>query len=152
MATEIPVIPTDARLTYERPSDPREVLIKEMEKRKIPISIGKTCPVKCTFCYEIDHGYRKTEEPGKTTQEDWNFILDYISKKPTRRGELWVWGGNEYMEWTDLFLHPKAMEWLEDFLKYTDKSLHMFTVGYVHVRSEERRVGKECRSRWAPYH
>src|SRR5438132_14235739 len=37
------------------------------------------------------------------------------------------------MEWTDLFLHPKAMEWLEDFLKYTDKSLHMFTVGYVHV-------------------
>ena len=68
MATEIPVIPTDARLIYERPSDPRDVLVKEMEKRKIPISIGKTCPVKCTFCYEIDHGYRKTEEPGKTTQ------------------------------------------------------------------------------------
>src|SRR2546422_1468397 len=98
MATEIPVIPTDARLIYERPSDPRDVLVKEMEKRKIPISIGKTCPVKCTFCYEIDHGYRKTEEPGKTTQEDWDFILDYISKKPTRPGELWVWGGNERSE------------------------------------------------------
>lgn len=133
MATELPIIPTEARLTYDRPPDPREVLVKEMEKRKIPLSIGKTCPVKCTFCYEIDHGYRDTAEPGKTTQEDWNFILDYISKKPTRPGELWVWGGNEYMEWTDLFLHPKAMEWLEDFLKYTDKSLHMFTVGYVHV-------------------
>ncbi len=133
MATEIPVFPTDARLTYDRPADPRDVLVKEMDKRKIPISIGKTCPVKCTFCYEIDHGYRTTAEPGKTTQEDWNFILDYISRKPTRPGELWVWGGNEYMEWTDLFLHPKAMEWLEDFLKYTDKSLHMFTVGYVHV-------------------
>src|SRR5204863_5248078 len=24
--------------------------------------------------------------------------------------------------------------------------------GYDDVRSEERRVGKECRSRWAPYH
>ena len=24
-------------------------------------------------------------------------------------------------------------------------------VGYV-IRSEERRVGKECRSRWSPYH
>src|SRR5256886_14373185 len=24
--------------------------------------------------------------------------------------------------------------------------------GYVGMRSEERRVGKECRSRWAPYH
>ena len=22
----------------------------------------------------------------------------------------------------------------------------------VHARSEERRVGKECRSRWSPYH
>src|SRR2546430_17197518 len=25
-------------------------------------------------------------------------------------------------------------------------------VGAFHVRSEERRVGEECRSRWAPYH
>src|SRR5438477_5782856 len=24
--------------------------------------------------------------------------------------------------------------------------------GRVHARSEERRVGKECRSRWSPYH
>ena len=24
--------------------------------------------------------------------------------------------------------------------------------GLVQVRSEERRVGKECRSRWSPYH
>ena len=23
---------------------------------------------------------------------------------------------------------------------------------YSEVRSEERRVGKECRSRWSPYH
>ena len=22
----------------------------------------------------------------------------------------------------------------------------------LHLRSEERRVGKECRSRWSPYH
>src|SRR2546430_4512499 len=26
------------------------------------------------------------------------------------------------------------------------------TLGYDPVRSEERRVGKECRSRWSPYH
>ena len=25
-------------------------------------------------------------------------------------------------------------------------------VGESHRRSEERRVGKECRSRWSPYH
>ena len=23
---------------------------------------------------------------------------------------------------------------------------------YINLRSEERRVGKECRSRWSPYH
>ena len=26
------------------------------------------------------------------------------------------------------------------------------TLHYIHRRSEERRVGKECRSRWSPYH
>ena len=26
------------------------------------------------------------------------------------------------------------------------------TQGVTVVRSEERRVGKECRSRWSPYH
>ena len=26
------------------------------------------------------------------------------------------------------------------------------SVARVHLRSEERRVGKECRSRWSPYH
>ena len=26
------------------------------------------------------------------------------------------------------------------------------TAGKIYFRSEERRVGKECRSRWSPYH
>ena len=25
-------------------------------------------------------------------------------------------------------------------------------ISYTRIRSEERRVGKECRSRWSPYH
>src|SRR2546422_5666348 len=28
----------------------------------------------------------------------------------------------------------------------------LLTTKKVHLRSEERRVGKECRSRWSPYH
>ena len=28
----------------------------------------------------------------------------------------------------------------------------MMGIGFLHARSEERRVGKECRSRWSPYH
>ena len=29
---------------------------------------------------------------------------------------------------------------------------HTHTHTHTHTRSEERRVGKECRSRWSPYH
>jgi hypothetical protein len=113
--------------------DYHEVLRREMDAGKIPLSLGKSCPVKCEFCYEIDHSYRETLEPPKTSQEDWEFILKYINSKPTDPLQFWCLGGNEYMEWTDLFLHPKAMEWVEDFLRYTDKNITFFTVGFVHV-------------------
>jgi len=114
-------------------TDYREVLRREMDAGKIPLSLGRDCPVKCEFCYELDHSYRETLDPPKTSDEDWKYILDYISKKPTDPKQFWCLGGNEFMEWTDLFLHPKAMEWVEDFLKYTDKSIQFFTVGFVHV-------------------
>ena len=113
--------------------DYKEVLRREMDGGKIPLSLGKACPVQCAFCYELDHSYRETADPPKTTDEDWKFILDYISRKPTNPLQFWCIGGNEYMEWTDLFLHPKTMEWIEDFLKYTDKNITFFTVGFVHV-------------------
>ena len=32
------------------------------------------------------------------------------------------------------------------------KAYHIFSSEENHTRSEERRVGKECRSRWSPYH
>ena len=32
------------------------------------------------------------------------------------------------------------------------KSTFIKVITGVHKRSEERRVGKECRSRWSPYH
>ncbi len=103
----------------------------EIQERKIPLSLGKTCPVKCTFCYEKDHSYRKTFDTPRTTQEDWDFIFNEIKKMPTRKDESWVLGGNEYMEWTDLPLHPKALDWIEEFLDNTDKNIIMFTVGYA---------------------
>ena len=130
MGRSLPVLQPSLLFTGK---DYHEVLGKEMDAGKIPISLGKSCPVQCEFCYELDHSYRETSEPPKTTQEDWEFILDYINRKPTDPLQFWCLGGNEYMEWTDLFLHPKAMEWVEDFLKYTDKNILFFTVGFVHV-------------------
>ena len=130
MSTALPILHP---VPIFKNKDYREVLVREIEGGKIPISLGKTCPVKCEFCYEIDHSYRETLDPPKTTDEDWKFILDYISRKPTDPMQFWCLGGNEYMEWTDLFLHPKAMEWVEDFLTFTDKNITFFTVGYVQV-------------------
>ena len=60
---------------------------------------------------------------------------------------------------------PKHMEALEldNILRFLKKSKHKAADGKEHgrykfftssniQRSEERRVGKECRSRWSPYH
>ena len=33
-----------------------------------------------------------------------------------------------------------------------DATADSLTAGHFLTRSEERRVGKECRSRWSPYH
>jgi hypothetical protein len=131
MATALPIF-QPVQIFKDR-SNYRQVLIREMDAGKIPLSLGRDCPVKCEFCYELDHSYRETLDPPKTTDADWAFILDYIQKKPTDPNQFWCLGGNEFMEWTDLFLHSKAMEWIEDFLRETDKNLQFFTVGFVHV-------------------
>ena len=39
---------------------------------------------------------------------------------------------------------------LEDFFKNPEKTA--YKISHNGKRSEERRVGKECRSRWSPYH
>src|SRR5256885_5344887 len=43
--------------------------------------------------------------------------------------------------------------WMDKYNTHVDKSDYYAPYGYnVGHRSEERRVGKECRSRWSPYH
>ena len=37
-------------------------------------------------------------------------------------------------------------------LVFSERCDQSFLVSFKSVRSEERRVGKECRSRWSPYH
>ena len=40
-----------------------------------------------------------------------------------------------------------------DFVDYSSMpKIHIGVCGGDGIRSEERRVGKECRSRWSPYH
>ena len=50
------------------------------------------------------------------------------------------------------------LEYLKKKLKKSDNTIEAYTKNvmkfskFVQLRSEERRVGKECRSRWSPYH
>ena len=37
-------------------------------------------------------------------------------------------------------------------LPFHPGSIDFVLITHAHIRSEERRVGKECRSRWSPYH
>ena len=41
---------------------------------------------------------------------------------------------------------------LHEKLGLTGAEISINTIGAGESRSEERRVGKECRSRWSPYH
>ena len=47
---------------------------------------------------------------------------------------------------------PYRLTTAEQFLEF-EKNVDCFVLEpHVRTRSEERRVGKECRSRWSPYH
>ena len=40
---------------------------------------------------------------------------------------------------------------IKDIMKDLERQATLSSIGH-RIRSEERRVGKECRSRWSPYH
>src|SRR3712207_8525068 len=47
---------------------------------------------------------------------------------------------------------PVAEALVHDFVGGIEYAGHVAALSQRLVRSEERRVGKECRSRWSPYH
>ena len=74
---------------------------------------------------------------GRNCSED--FVFNYDFSDGSNNKEL----QNEY---TDACV--KAYELFDA----ADESENYKNVAYINARSEERRVGKECRSRWSPYH
>src|SRR2546430_8967762 len=45
----------------------------------------------------------------------------------------------------------ESAEWGQEW-RIAPMRVNAFVLGALAMRSEERRVGKECRSRWSPYH
>ena len=83
------------------------------------------------------------------------YIIDYLWSGFTGLSvammvvALWAWGSAAFGEFmlpapADVF--QKALELLDHFQQ------NEIGISLWAERSEERRVGKECRSRWSPYH
>ena len=73
---------------------------------------------------------------GFSHSSDLDSIADQVNRFLTRTGESITIIGQDY---SDKFVNAKWHHW-EGY------------DAYINRRSEERRVGKECRSRWSPYH
>ena len=74
--------------------------------------------------------------------------LDTISKDLAAYSKMKPADAREYYEEALSELHA-----LIEMFAGTEEALEAkFFIGTTHNRSEERRVGKECRSRWSPYH
>ena len=48
--------------------------------------------------------------------------------------------------------HQKEVELAREIARKAEVEFDVMDVSFIGQRSEERRVGKECRSRWSPYH
>ena len=72
-------------------------------------------------------------------KEYWNRIKINDIKSVSGVGGSYSYTGGENEEYFDVIMK--------------DESKHTFHyITKDKIRSEERRVGKECRSRWSPYH
>ncbi len=71
-------------------------------------------------------------------------------------GTVWAWGDNEFGQLgngTTIYSPaPIQVSGLTDVTAIAAGGEHSLALKTDGTRSEERRVGKECRSRWSPYH
>ena len=107
-----------------------------MIKHKRTMTIQITDPGEKSREHDI---FRKDASNGKGTDVVVNFDVTYTPKLLTKNDKT----GKSSEEVTPLFIV------LGHEIIHRERSLDGIA---VQLRSEERRVGKECRSRWSPYH
>ena len=83
---------------------------------------------------------RQQPRPEREIITDGDLILDLTARKATLAGETLTLTLREFDLLAHLVTHPEKVFSREELMRV------------VAERSEERRVGKECRSRWSPYH
>ena len=84
--------------------------------------------------------------------DEWTTLISWVFKNVNRN----IIGRNHDDSWQKVNRQKKTLQIIAAIKSVTETSNLLFNFYFVwlfyRVRSEERRVGKECRSRWSPYH
>ena len=90
-----------------------------------------------------------SEGVAKRLKVDIGDILKLDDKIRGKKYEFKVKGVNDYSAGLAVFASQK---YVNSFLGFDEYYYNSLLSDETRSRSEERRVGKECRSRWSPYH
>src|SRR5690606_40039890 len=101
----------------------------------------RTCSIDCFFFFSSRRRHTRFSR-------DWSSDVCSSDLDPLR-----VADAMEYAGWSRV---EHLVDFIEEDLFDVDLReatvVTMYLLHSINVRSEERRVGKECRSRWSPYH
>src|SRR5689334_21341388 len=93
---------------------------------------------------EEARGLETTLETVDGMQFDRGYLSPYFVTDPDKMEAV--------LEDALILIHDKKISSMKDLLPILEKVAQMGRPMLIIARSEERRVGKECRSRWSPYH
>src|SRR2546430_17426511 len=85
----------------------------------------------------------------------WHPFTEWRPKPLLAEGIRKRWPGMRVVHLPDYDQLPQELPDTDIFVGYSLRAKQLKDakkLKWLHSRSEERRVGKECRSRWSPYH
>ena len=106
------------------------------------------CPMRCLYCHNPD-----TWVTGGGTE----YSAEEVAAHALKYKNYFAGGGGVTVSGGEPMLQPQFVTQFFTIVKNAGVSTALDTSGVMFNeadphRSEERRVGKECRSRWSPYH
>src|SRR3989338_2760328 len=100
-----------------------------------------SCPLECAYCFVNDMTTNQQKEVAYLTENQ----IDLLENLPEEIRLIMLGCDTEFFQ-----NKPQSLDILRRISKF-GRDISMITkIPISEVRSEERRVGKECRSRWSP--